>query len=64
MVTSGGLGGVMVSMLAPERQTVLVANLWAQYFPFSLPLGHWGHDHDPVQAIRCMVVESTLCMYM
>ena len=37
----------------------------------SIPTSHFHqtyddgcHDHDPVQATRCIVVEPTLCMFM
>ena len=64
MVTSGSLGGVMVSTLARNAIDVALIPLsrhnisYLIHTPMTLVCG----DHDPVQAMHCMAVKPTLCM--
>ena len=61
MMTSGGLGGVMVSTLAWSTRDVGSILALGKYFQFSSHPGHWGHDQDHVQAMRWMFIEAVLC---
>ena len=65
VVTSGSLHGVMVAYWPVMPAMWVWVPLQAQYFPFSFHTHNTGwYDHNPVQALRCMVVEHTLCMYL
>ena len=64
-VTAGSLGGVMVRILAQNARDVGSFPTLGAIFPIvTTPYytGFCGHEH--VQAMLCIVVELTLCMYM
>ena len=62
METPGSLGGVMVSTLAWNAGNV---GSIPAIFPIFITLHDTGcHDHDPVQALHCVVVDRTLCIYV
>ena len=64
MVTSGNLHGVTVAHW-PKMTDVCSSPTLGTIFPiFITPMTLVAVTMDPVQAMCCMVVESTLFMYM
>ena len=64
-VISGSLGGVMVSTLSWNAKDAGSISSLDPIFHIFITLHNTDCcDYDSVQAIRCMVVEPTLCMYM
>ena len=52
------------STLAQNARDVGSISALGTIFPIFNTHNASCHDHDPVQAMRCMVFEPNLCMYM
>ena len=64
-MTSGRLGGVMISTLVQNARNVGLNPSLGTIFPIFRHIHDVDcNDHDPVQARHCVVVEPTLCVYV
>ena len=61
---SGSLYGVMVAHWPGIPEMWVRVPLPGTIFPVFITPATLVADHDPIQAMCCMVVEPTLCMYM
>ena len=63
VVTSGNLGGKMVSTLAQNaRDRGSIPALGTIIPIFITPPYQWSHDQDPMQTMQCMIVDHTACI--
>ena len=66
MIALGNIGGVMISTLAWNTRGVRFESCSKcniSHFHHHSPR-HWCRNQDAVQDMRCVVVESTLCVYI